>query len=64
MNTNSPDPQFFAGYAERLSNVLTTSAWDGVSLLANDMHQAWLNGRQVFFCGNGGSAGIGRNYRS
>jgi D-sedoheptulose 7-phosphate isomerase len=25
--------------------------------LASDIHEAWLTGRQVFFCGNGGSAG-------
>jgi D-sedoheptulose 7-phosphate isomerase len=57
MNLNSHDTKSFAVYAERLSNVLTTSVWDGVSHLANDMHQAWLNGGQIFFCGNGGSAG-------
>jgi len=57
MNLDSHDIKSFAAYAERLSNVLTTSSWGGVSLLARDMHEAWLNGRQVFFCGNGGSAG-------
>lgn len=31
--------------------------WSGVTHLARDMHDAWRNGRQVFFCGNGGSAG-------
>jgi D-sedoheptulose 7-phosphate isomerase len=54
---NSPDKNFFSGYAERLSEVLRSSDWSGVSLLAKDMHDAWINGRQVFFCGNGGSAG-------
>jgi D-sedoheptulose 7-phosphate isomerase len=57
MNLHSHDIKSFAAYAERLSNVLATSSWGGVSLLARDMQQAWLNGRQVFFCGNGGSAG-------
>ena len=49
--------EFFTGYADRLSGVLSTSDWSGVSLLARDMHEAWLTGHQVFFCGNGGSAG-------
>jgi D-sedoheptulose 7-phosphate isomerase len=57
MKINLQDTKSFVGYADRLSDILKTSAWDGVSLLANDMHQAWLNGKQVFFCGNGGSAG-------
>lgn len=57
LNLIAPDPQFFAGYANRLSDVLQNSPWTGVSLLAKDMHTAWRNGRQVFFCGNGGSAG-------
>ena len=57
MNLHSHDIKSFAAYAERLSNVLATSSWGGVSLLARDMQQAWLTGRQVFFCGNGGSAG-------
>jgi D-sedoheptulose 7-phosphate isomerase len=48
---------FFAGYASRLSEVLNSSDWSQVSLLASDMHNAWFNGNQVFFCGNGGSAG-------
>lgn len=48
---------FFEGYANRLSGVLASSDWSGVSLLARDMHEAWLTGHQVFFCGNGGSAG-------
>ncbi len=57
MSINLPDKSYFTGYAERLSEVLKTSDWSGVSLLAKDMHDAWLNKRQVFFCGNGGSAG-------
>jgi D-sedoheptulose 7-phosphate isomerase len=51
------DTAFFTGYAERLSAVLRDSDWTGVAKLAEDMHQCWRSGRQVFFCGNGGSAG-------
>jgi len=57
INLIAPDHQFFVGYANRLSDVLQNSAWAGVSLLARDMQTAWRNGSQVFFCGNGGSAG-------
>ena len=48
---------FFKGYAGRLVAVLANSGWEGVALLAQDMHDCWRRGRQVFLCGNGGSAG-------
>jgi D-sedoheptulose 7-phosphate isomerase len=48
---------FFAGYAARLGGVLASSDWSGVAALGNDMLSAWKEGRQVFLCGNGGSAG-------
>ena len=48
---------FFSGYAARLSGVLGSSDWSGVAKLATDMRAAWVEGRQVFLCGNGGSAG-------
>jgi len=57
MELKLPIEGFFSGYAGRLSEVLESSNWSGVSLLARDMHDAWLKGGQVFFCGNGGSAG-------
>ena len=46
-----------AGYATRLQNLLRESRWDGVELLAQEMLDCWKTGRQVFLCGNGGSAG-------
>jgi len=49
--------EFFAGYANRLGDVLASSDWSGVARLAQDMRTAWAAGRQVFLCGNGGSAG-------
>ena len=52
-----PNINFFKSYSDRLSAVLQASDWFGVSQLAEDMYSAWLNGKQVFFCGNGGSAG-------
>ncbi len=57
MEPNMPLEGYFAGYADRLNAVLATSDWSGVALLARDMKTAWQQGRQVFLCGNGGSAG-------
>jgi len=48
---------FFADYASRLQGVLAASNWTPVADLAESMFSAWKNGNQVFFCGNGGSAG-------
>ena len=47
----------FVGYASRLQEVLQTSDWSPVADLAADMLAAWKSGNQIFFCGNGGSAG-------
>ena len=48
---------FFAGYALRLQNILAASDWSGVEQLAQAVLEAWHGGKQVFLCGNGGSAG-------
>jgi D-sedoheptulose 7-phosphate isomerase len=45
------------GYSSRLQHVLANSDWSSVNLLAQDMLRCWQEKRQVFFCGNGGSAG-------
>lgn len=57
MNTSMQLEKFCASYANKLSDVLNSSDWSGVAQLGNDMRECWLAGRQVFFCGNGGSAG-------
>jgi D-sedoheptulose 7-phosphate isomerase len=57
MDHKVPLDRIFTSYASRLSQVLASADWSGVSHLANDMRDAWITGRQVFFCGNGGSAG-------
>jgi D-sedoheptulose 7-phosphate isomerase len=49
--------EFFTGYASRLQGVLADTDWSKVSLLASDMLRCWREKRQVFLCGNGGSAG-------
>jgi len=45
------------GYSSKLQEVLSNSDWSSVNLLAQDMLRCWQEKRQVFFCGNGGSAG-------
>ena len=47
----------FADYSSRLQAVLATSDWSAVVQLAVDMQLCWQEGRRVFLCGNGGSAG-------
>jgi D-sedoheptulose 7-phosphate isomerase len=44
-------------YAARLQFVLSNSDWSGVVQLADDMLRCWKEKKQVFICGNGGSAG-------
>jgi len=48
---------FFADYSHRLSRVLDGFDWTPVVRLADEMLDCWRKGRQVFFAGNGGSAG-------
>lgn len=48
---------FFSDYASRLNAVLASSEWSGVQQLAEELAGCWRSGRQVFLCGNGGSAG-------
>lgn len=57
MNPAELSTAVFTAYASRLQEVLATSDWSGVAQLSQDMKDCWVNGRQVFFCGNGGSAG-------
>ena len=48
---------FFADYSKRLQTSLAEAEWSGVAQLAADIHNCWIGRKQVFFCGNGGSAG-------
>lgn len=52
-----PPEAFFVDYADRVSSVMESFDWSGVASLAADLQRAWQAGNQVFFCGNGGSAG-------
>ncbi len=47
----------FVNYAERLQKVLSDADWRNVEILAEELLSCWKERRQVFICGNGGSAG-------
>lgn len=47
----------FLHYSRRLENCLAGADWSGVEALAKDVLDCWSQGRRLFLCGNGGSAG-------
>lgn len=47
---------YCADYAGRLQHVLRNAAWTDVTNLIDDLFDCWRHKRQVFLCGNGGSA--------
>ena len=47
----------FHAYSERLQRVLKEADWRPVERLAEELLDCWKSRRQVFLCGNGGSAG-------
>jgi D-sedoheptulose 7-phosphate isomerase len=49
-------PPFAAQYFERLETVWRDHDWSDVELLIEALRRCWREGRQVFLCGNGGSA--------
>lgn len=57
MNAPGKPEAAFADYAGRLSAVLDATDWTNVRALAQELRDCWISGRQVFLCGNGGSAG-------
>jgi D-sedoheptulose 7-phosphate isomerase len=44
-------------YANNFIHLLSDFNWNALTPLANAFHECWQNGRQIFICGNGGSAG-------
>lgn len=44
-------------YAARISKLLLATDWDVITPLAEELLACWKAGRQVFWAGNGGSAG-------
>ena len=57
MQANLNGQEHFADYSRRLQAVLATADWSGVHQLAQALLESWQQGRRVFLCGNGGSAG-------
>lgn len=58
MSSRNALPQaYFADYAERVGRALGGCNWGQVEELAKELMSCWKEGRQVFICGNGGSAG-------
>ena len=57
METIINKKKFFEGYSKKLQAVLEKSDWSVIEELASDMQKCWKDGRRVFLCGNGGSAG-------
>ncbi|HLY78810.1 MAG TPA: SIS domain-containing protein [Caulobacteraceae bacterium] len=45
------------GYAQNLTRALAMEAMDHVPALAQALRRAWADGRTIYLCGNGGSAG-------
>ncbi len=48
--------EFITSYRKVLIAALLEQDWIGVTLLAETLQQCWRDHRQVFLCGNGGSA--------
>ena len=57
MKTNPNIKEFFEGYSKKLQEVLQESDWSPIEELATDIQNCWNDGRRLFLCGNGGSAG-------
>ena len=56
-NNNLSALESFKDYTVRLNEILSNSDFDNVVLLAEELLNCVKSGRQVFICGNGGSAG-------
>ncbi len=49
-------PEFIANYKRTLDGVWQSHDWSDVVLLVETLQRCWRENRQVFLCGNGGSA--------
>jgi len=47
----------FQEYSKKLQHVLQNTDWSPVEVLAKKIQSCWVNGKSVYLCGNGGSAG-------
>jgi D-sedoheptulose 7-phosphate isomerase len=55
MSKKTPDP-LFSDYANHLSASLAQFDWQSVELLTQELAEIWNSKRNLFICGNGGSA--------
>ena len=51
------DIRHFSSYSSKLCRTLDNISWDAVAQLADSLRNCWTHDKQVFICGNGGSAG-------
>ena len=49
-------PDFVSSYLTKLNSVIRAHDWSDVESLADVLSDCWNSDRQVFLCGNGGSA--------
>jgi D-sedoheptulose 7-phosphate isomerase len=49
--------EHLSGYSSKLEAMLRSPAFDQVEVLARSLAGAWREGRMIYLCGNGGSAG-------
>lgn len=57
MSASYKSNEIISNYLVQLQAVLAGADWSGVNSLINDCFDCWANKRQLFICGNGGSAG-------
>lgn len=50
------NPSFIASYIASLEKVIHAHDWKDVEFLADALAKCWREDRQIFLCGNGGSA--------
>ena len=53
----TPMRKLLQNYSDRLSHALALADTDGIQALGDALRDAWNQGRSIFLCGNGGSAG-------
>ena len=60
MKTSAPTTSNFTKsafcYLESLQKCFNKTNLEAIEKLAKELHQAWIDGRNVYICGNGGSA--------
>ena len=52
----------FQEYAQSVIDLIENQSWLEVETLANDLYENWIDGRQLFLCGNGGSAATASHF--